>query len=519
MANSRTQNSFINAFFGIGAQVFTIILSFLARTIFIKSLSSEYLGINGLFANILTVLSLAELGLGNALVFNMYKPMKNNDTNKLQALMILYKKVYRIIALVVGFSGFVLSFYINYLIKNQPFIGENIQIIFLLYVFNSVISYLFAYKKSSFIVDQKSYIVNIYQQVFFILQLILQTFVLILTKNFYLYLFIQILCTFLNNVFVSCVANKRYPYIENHGNIYAILSKDEKAKIYSDVKALSISKIAGVVATGSDNIIISKLLGLSSVGLVSNYTLIFNSINGVIWNGLNGITASIGNFNVDATIDRRKSLFSQLFLCSFWLYGFTCICLLILINPFINLWLGINYVIPIKNIFPLILTIYIGGVNYPAFTYRTTLGYFHEVKYYHVLSAILNIFLSIILGKIYGLIGVFIATPISRLCTSEIADGYYISKLGLKKSPITYFIKYYLYFGIFIINYFVTRYVILLVRCGGILGFMYKTIACVFLSNLIFYAFFSKTQEFKLLIDRLKELLKLLKNNITKKGN
>lgn len=507
MDKSRNQKSFVNVSFGLLSQCFAIILNFVARTIFIKCLSAEYLGINGLFTNVLTVLSFVELGIGDAIVFSMYKPMKDKDIHKLHALMNLYKKMYRIIALVVGVLGLLLVFFIDLLIKERPGIHESLQVIFLLYILNTVISYLFAYKKSILLVDQKNYIISICQQAFFAIQLVLQTIVLLTTRNFYMYLVSQVLCTFLNNVVISGISNKFYTYIK--GNVNSDLSRKEKDRIYSDVKALSISKVAGVVANGTDNIIISKLFGLTSVGLVSNYTLIINAINGIIWSGLSGLTGSIGNFNVDAEIDRRKNVFNQLFLCSFWFYGFACICLLILLNPFIILWIGENYSISDVTIFALVLLIYVGGANYPAYAYRTTLGYFNEVKYYYVLSAVLNLILSIIFGRIFGLCGVFFATSISRLCTSEIADGYYIYKLGFKEKPIKYFIKYYLYFGILIVNYLITKCIVSLILIEGVLGFMLKTMVCVLLSNGIFYIVFSKTKVFLDLSERVKQL----KNN------
>ena len=503
--SNRTQKSVKNMTIGMLSQLFTLWLSFVSRTVFIKFLTAEYLGISGLFSNVLTVLSFAELGIGDAMTYAMYKPVKEDNRKLVNQLMVVYKKAYTGIAVVVGAIGLGLSFFLSFIIAEPPDNPESLQLIFWLYVVNNMASYILTYKKSILIAYQENYIVSEVQQIASLIQQIAQMIVLCFTKQYILYLIIQILCTILNNIIISVVVKKRYPWInEKDGEE---LPQEVSKEIFKNVKALSISKIAGVVSNGSDNIIISKFVGLSSVGVASNYTMIINSLNGILWNGLSSLTSSFGNFNVDSTIGQRRKLFNELFLCSYWLYGFMTIGIITLANSFVQLWVGSNYLVPQGVVLALVLITYISGVNFPVYTYQSTLGMFDKMKIPYVLFAVFNILLSILLGKNWGLFGVYIATSITRLCTSEVSSGYYVYRYGLKLSPLKYLKKYVIYFLILILNILVTNYAVSLVQIAGIIGFSIKVVTCTVVCNAIYFVCFFRTTEFRNLLIRAKGLL------------
>lgn len=503
--SNRTQKSVKNMTIGMLSQLFTLWLSFVSRTVFIKFLTAEYLGISGLFSNVLTVLSFAELGIGDAMTYAMYKPVKEDNRKLVNQLMVVYKKAYTGIAVVVGAIGLGLSFFLSFIIAEPPDIPESLQLIFWLYVVNNMASYILTYKKSILIAYQENYIVSEVQQIASLIQQIAQMIVLCFTKQYILYLIIQILCTILNNIIISVVVKKRYPWInEKDGEE---LPQEVSKEIFKNVKALSISKIAGVVSNGSDNIIISKFVGLSSVGVASNYTMIINSLNGILWNGLSSLTSSFGNFNVDSTIGQRRKLFNELFLCSYWLYGFMTIGIITLANSFVQLWVGSNYLVPQGVVLALVLITYISGDNFPVYTYQSTLGMFDKMKIPYVLFAVFNILLSILLGKNWGLFGVYIATSITRLCTSEVSSGYYVYRYGLKLSPLKYLKKYVIYFLILILNILVTNYAVSLVQIAGIIGFSIKVVTCTVVCNAIYFVCFFRTTEFRNLLIRAKGLL------------
>jgi len=502
--HGRAEKSIFNAFSSIISQIIIILLNFLTRTVFVHTLSVEYLGVNGLFAGLLTVLSFAELGIGEAMVFAMYRPMKEKNEEQLCRLMNFYKITYRCIASVIGILGVVLSFFINHLVKNKITIDINLQLIFLLYLSNTVVSYLMTYKKSILLVSQKRYIIVSYQLGFSILQLILQVIILKVYKDFVLFLLIQILCTFMGNYAITTGINKKFPFLIN-GNLS--LSKEDRLQILTNVQSLSITKIAGIVGNSTGTIIISKMIGIGVVGLLSNYTLIINGINGLLWALLNGITNSIGDFNVDSTIDRRRIVFDQLYLCSFWVFAVFGISIICLINPFIELWIGNAYILDKLVTFALVLSVFIGGLNYPAYSYRISLGIFKQVNIFYIAYAILNLVLSISWAQSIGLVGVFLATSVSRLCTAEIADGYYVYKTGLNRNPLRYFIRDIISIIAFILILLIVTKILSFIKVVGITGLILKTIVCVVFTNIIIFLIVFKSITFRCLVDRIKRLI------------
>lgn len=503
MEESRTKNSVNNFKFGALTQVLNTLINFAVRTVFIKMLGAEYLGVNGLFSNILTVLSFAELGIGNAIIYSMYKPVAEANNEKTKSLMKLYKETYIIIGLTVLGIGILIIPFLNFMIKNPPNISENLILIYLLFLINTSLSYFFTYKKSIISANQKEYIVNKYKLIFNIIKSILQIGFLIVTHNFIIYLIIQILCTFIENAFVSKKADKMYTYLKDE-NVQSI-DKKEKNKIFKNVKALVMYKFGSVILNGTDNIIISKILGVVSVGILSNYTLIVNAVTSVLGNALAGFTASVGNLNATADKKQKESVFYDIMFITTWIYGFCSIALLILLNSFIKIWIGNSYLLQYSSVIAIVLHFYINGVQFAGYTYRTTAGLFIKGKNTPIIAAILNIILSILLGYKIGLTGILLATSISRLLTTTWFDPYIIHKYEFKSSPIKFLRNYIIYFITVVINFGVC-YSITSFIGEGVVNFIIKSIIVVIVSNAIFIICFMRREEFKNILERVKIL-------------
>ena len=506
MAHDYTRKSAKNAIVGLVTQLLTNILGFVSRYVFIQCLSAEYLGINGLFANVLTLLSFAELGIGEALVYAMYKPMKEGDEEKLKSLLKFYKWAYRWIACIIIVVGLILSFYIDSFVAQKPDIPENFQFIFCLYLLNNVLSYLLAYKQSVLNVDQNKYIVSVIRQIVNVVQLCCQMFFLYLTHNYYVYLVWQIAGTFIINLVLSWYVDKHYQWASEKRNIKK-LDKAERNSIFKDVKALSISKVAGVVSNGADNIIIAKVISLTQVGLASNYSMVINALNGMLWGALSSITGSIGQFNVDSDIKKKRKIFDELYLCTFWAYSCLCICLMTMLTPLIEVWLGESYVMDQYVVIALVMIIYVSGLNFPFYSFRVTCGMFEEMKYNYVLFAILNVILSVALGKWLGLVGVYAATIASRLTAAEFKEGLIVYRRILKRSVLQYFSRYMSLLMLMILAYVLTNKVVASIAIGGWSGFFLKGIVCIILINLVYIAVFFRTREFRALLQKGKSLL------------
>lgn len=450
MENNRTENSIKNVKTGFILQLINKITSFVVRTIFISYLGVEYLGINGLFSNILTVLSFAELGIGTAIIYNMYKPIAEHDNDKVSSLMKLYKKAYISIGCIVFLLGLVLIPFFPYLINEKPAISENIIYIYVMFLLNTSLSYFYSYNKSIIIANQKQSIINNVDSTLYLIKCILSIVILIIFKNYILYLLIEILFTFSENIIVSNIAKKMYPQVLN-GKTDSI-TKDEKKNIFKNVKSLVIYKFGSVIMNGTDNILISSMINISFVGFCSNYTLIISSINSVLSSSLNGIVGSVGNLNAIATKEKKEEVFYELNFIYYILYSFCTISLIILLNPFINLWLGKDYILDFQIPLALSISFFIAGMREPGYIYRTTLGMFNKSRLTPYIAAISNIVLSILLCKKIGLAGIFYATCISQLISYSWIDPFLIYKYEFKKSSKIYFFKILKYILLFIIE-------------------------------------------------------------------
>jgi O-antigen/teichoic acid export membrane protein len=503
---TRTKNSIKNFSSGMFLQFLNKIMSFIVRTVFIYTLNSEYLGINGLFSNILSILSFAELGIGTAIIYNLYKPVSENDNEKIKSLMQLYKKCYNFIGVFIFIIGILAIPFFKYIINDVPNIEENIIIIYLLYLFNTSVSYFFTYKKSIISVYQKDRIINFINSFFNFLKSIFEIIVLLITHQFLLYLIVEIIFTICCNIFISVKSNKMFPFLKSKS--IAKLDKNEKKSIFKNVKSLTIYKLGMVILSGTDNIIISSIINVATVGLCSNYTLIIESIRNLIVSAFDSITSSIGNLNIESNSQKKEEVFYQLNLVSFWIYSFCAIAFIILLNPLIELWLGNYYVLPEIVSVSLAISFWVTGIRTPAYTYRITLGLFEKGNFTPFLASILNLFLSILLGKYIGLSGIFFATAFCQILTYSWIDPYLIWKYKFKTSLLNYFKVMVRYTTLFIFSLGLTYYISQLLNINKLINILLKGIIVIIIPNTIYLIYFIKDENFKLIVKRITNLVR-----------
>lgn len=495
MSESRLRSGARNAAVNVAAQGINMLLAFVARRLFIQFLSVEYLGLNSLFSNVLTMLSLAELGIGEAIGYALYRPIKEDDREKIHGLVAFYRKAYLVIAAVIALIGFVISFFLDYLYAERPAMPEDFRIIFLMFVANSVCSYLMGYKQTLLVAGQREYIGSVLHQVVYLVQSVAQIAVLALFRNYYAYIFLQICGTLGYNFLISGVVNRAYPFLS--GRFAPKLEKAETDRISRDVAALSVSKISGVVMNGTDSILISKIIGISTAGVASNYAMVINAANGILWKALVSIKPGLGNFNVDASLERKRELYDELYLLTYWVYCVVSVCLVVLLSPFVRLWLGGEYLVDQAVVFALVLSFYVGGVNYPTYAFRTTHGRFEEVKWAYVASGVLNILLSIIWGVRWGVFGIFLATAVARVCTSEVLEGRVLYEKILQRKLRWYFLRMAGGFAVFGAGCMAAQWSVSLIPEGGVISFILKGIICLAVSNGLLLALLGRTRAFK----------------------
>lgn len=503
MEKSRTSYVIKNAWIGILMQSLALILSFVSRTFFIKILGRDYLGVNGLFTDILTMLSIAELGVGEAIVFNLYKPLAVNDEKKIRILVKFYKRAYQIIGLTIFGVGLLIIPFMDSIITNKPNISENLILIYLLFLANTSISYFYIYKSTILRANQKNYIVSVYKELFHCLQLVVQIILLYLTHDYILYLIIQFGCTFLRNFTISHKASKMYPYLNNkeEGNI----TKEERKEIFEHIKGTFVYKIGSSIINGTDSIIISRYVGIASVGISSNYFLINTTVKKYLSQITTSFTASLGNSNaIENNEKREKILFQVMYLC-FIIYGYSSICLIILSNDLIKIWFGKEYLFSLSTVIIIVLNIFFNGLRYPSYAYRSTMGLFKYMKLIPLLAAVINVISSIILAKFIGINGVYLGTIVAIMTTYFIADPITIYKYQFHKKPTKYFLTFFKYIGLGIITFLVTYFLTKKIVVNSFLILFLKLIACSIISLFLMWLFTFKTDEYKRIIGVIKK--------------
>ncbi len=501
---SRTEYSARNTTVAMLARVIAILLGFCTRVVFTHTLSEEYVGINGLFTDILNVLALSELGIGTAITYALYKPIAEKDIEKQKSLMQIYRQFYRIVALIVLAAGLLVIPFMDLLIRNETQV-ENLTFLYLLYLANSVISYLLVYKRTLIEAYQLSYIGVLYQTVFLILQNAVQMLVLVTTQNFTLFLTILIACTLLNNLCISKKANRMYPFLKDKQ--VKPLMKEEKQGIYQNIRAMLMHKIGNVVVNNTDNLLLSSLVGIVSVGMYSNYYLVIGSVRQVLNQAFQGITASVGNLGVEESKERVQRIFEAAFFIGQWMFGFAAICLFELLTPFVELSFGSQYVFNGNITFVLCLNFYFTGMRQATLVFRDSLGLFWYDRYKSLAEALINLVVSIVLGVKFGVLGIFIGTLCSTLLTSLWVEPYMLYKHRLKVSVCGYFLRYGIYVAVTGIAWWITHMLCDRVTGSALELCVFRLLICAVVPNVLYLLVYAKSKELHFLLNKAKQML------------
>lgn len=506
---SRTKNSMMNIVISLGGQVILLFFSFLSRSVFINMLSEEYLGINGLFSSILNMLSLAELGVGTAITYSLYKPIAKNDERKIKSLMKFFKQTYIAIGSVVLILGLALTPFLEVFIKKMPDI-PNLKLFYVIYLLNTAVSYFYAYKRTLISANQKAYIATAYNQIFTIIRNVAQIMLLWTTRNFLFYLLAQIVCTVLENIAISRKADAMFPYIKE--NCSEKLDKETLGEIKRNTLATIFRKTSAVVVMGTDNLLISKFVGIAEVGVYSNYFMITNSLNVIINQVFGALTASVGNLGVLEDSERTREIFKSTFLMGFWISGFITICLYNLFNPFITLWIGREYLFSTEVVLVIVFNFYIIGMKSTANTFIEALGLYWYDRYKPIFESIINLVVSLIMVRYLGVAGVFIGTAISTITTCFWFEPYILYKYGFKSPVNEYFVRYIGYSLVMLAAGWVTWMLCGLVTGVQLFSFLIKMLICAIVPNVLFLIAFYNTKEFQFLLGKLPQKFRILKH-------
>ena len=481
---SRSFNSKRNVIVGLVLALLNTLIAFGVRVFFIRTLGVELLGVNSLLLEVISVMSLAELGFGMAIVYKLYRPIKENDYETIAKYMNLYRKTYNIIALVFLGIGLAMLPFVQFLVKDITIDVWYLRLVFGMFVIQTASSYLLSYKTSLLMADQKNFIVSLFT---FIVKAVcagLSIGLLILTQNwpdeqknivYIIYLGFQIIQAIGINICIAIYVDKKYPFLKMKGN----LTKEQKKETFKDVRNIFVKRLSGVVTSSTDNILISTIVSTVLVGLYSNYVMIFSVVRLIKREMTTGITGSIGNLSVSESVEKNIIVLRRLTFIYFVFGLIMCSGLMALASLFITMWLNGDYILPMDIVYLAIFVLFLEIVSEPLWQYLEVSGLFGIDKYIGILGSVVNLIVSIILGINIGIAGIFIGT----LCTQIIQIVLKTVLIFTKKyrvSSLAYFLdwlKVVLAYGVVVVvEIFVFKFIQI---DGGILEFIVKGFAAL----------------------------------------
>lgn len=502
METSRTDYVKKNIIYGYISTIISSGFSIITRTIFVYVLGAQYLGVSGLFSNVLGVLSFTELGIGSAIIFSLYKPIAENDNEKIKSLLALYKKAYRIIAFIVTLIGITIIPFLDYLVNSNIPMNE-IRIYYLIFLFNTVSSYFVTYKTSYVSALQKEYIVTNTTTIGTIATNTLQIILLAAGGNYLSYLLIAAIIGLLQKILTVLYLNIKFPILTEK-NIKQ-LDEATKNSIWKNVKALIIHKIGDVSVNQTDNIIISAFVNTTAVGLLSNYTTLNTLISTFTNRFFSSFTASFGNMLAKDSVEKQREIFDIYDLLGFWIYGFVLIAFITLSQPFITIWFGKKLLLDDFTMILYFISLYLAGITFIPYNFKVTAGRFAEDKWVAFVQAITNLVISIIAIKVIGMPGIFVGTIISRMIV-VIVRPHIVYKYVLKQSTLKYYIRLTIRtciaFAICFLMWQIKKFIFVE---NSIWRFIILCILTVIIPNLIFLLIFVRSEAFKGIIKKMRK--------------
>ncbi|MBJ7670816.1 lipopolysaccharide biosynthesis protein [Weissella confusa] len=439
---SRTKAVIVNSSFAVIAQFLNLFLSFIVRTLLIKLLGSEVNGLNGLFSNIVNILSFAELGIGSAISYSLYKPLAEGDRVQVAAIMALFKRVYNGVAAFIALVGILLSFFVQVFIHGSTGSVGNVQVAFLLFIANVVFSYMMSYKRTLLIANQQGYVDSLNRMIFTFGSQTLQIIGLLILPDYYIFLIIQALSTIVSNLPIIGRVNREFPYLSEMKN--NSVKSETVLYLKKNVAGMLSFKVGNIVIVGTDNIILSSFLGLHAVGMYANYTLIITGLVSLLNSVVNAITSSIGNLANGGNPVKERQVFLQFNMVNALLSFAVALGLIILFPFFISAWLGKYFVL--SNFITLIIVInfFVGQLRNGLINYLNAYGLYWQQRYKSVIEATMNLVVSLILVMFtpLGIAGVLLGTLSSYLLVDFIWEPRIVVKHAIKLNIIAFYIYY-----------------------------------------------------------------------------
>ena len=501
----RTDNSIKNSITSFISYFIAIIITFISQKIFIHILGIEYLGLNSVFKNLFSILNILDFGMGSVTLFYFYKYIHDNKNNEINSLLKYTKKFYYFVMLFILVVGILITPFLKYIVDVK--VTNEIYIIYYLFLISSIVSYLFEYKCSLIIASQKKYILTLIHIFYVILTNIVQIIILLITKNYYLYIITNIIFVLIERFIILKYINKKYNYLNKNDN--KELDKNIKKDLFNRMKAYTLDRVATLLVYNTDTILLSIFYGLKKVGIYTNYLFIINGVDALFNGIISSLTPSVGNMLVENDCDKNYDIFKKIKFLTLLISIFTTSMIISLSQDFITIWVGKKYLFSIDILIVLSILFYVNFMKYSYKVFKHGAGIWIEDKFVPVFVALLNIIFSIIFIKLFGLIGVFIGTIFSSIPLYFYDFPKFIYKKLFNKKYINYYKQ-------LIIDILISGLIILVIYYllsfisfdNKIITLLVKTISGCTLNIIIFTLLFRNKYEYKYFITLIKEKLK-----------
>ena len=492
---SRLNITLINTVIGIASQIVLAILNLVLRRVFVNTIGLDYLGLNGLFGNVLSLLALTESGVGIALSYSLYQPIKDNDTKQIAVLLAFFKRLYTGIALIVLCLGIGVSFFMGYLVNDSSFSIPTLTFYFYMFLIQNIGTYFWAYKISYLNANQQNYIVSLIQMLIQCLVLILKIFCLYVFGSFVAYLVLNISYSILSNLCIAIYVDRKHPELLGYQDCK--IGPNEKKMIWKNIKGLFFHKVGAFVVFGTDNIIISTFINLRSVGIYSNYAYVLTLFNTFASQLFNAIIPSMGNYIADKDENDIYNMYKNIQLLCFCIFGGGTTILLNAMQPFIQLWLGNDCMMTHSCLLLFLLNFYLNGMRNPIQIIKNSGGQFYDDRISPIIESTVNIVASVVLTKMIGLSGVFLGTILSGLAAPFWISPKIVFKNVFHKQVTTYFVDMGKFLGILLLACASSMYLSQIVMSDVLLlRFLTNILMSSFIFMLLLVVFFRKTSEF-----------------------
>lgn len=493
MEKSRTKNTTRNIGAGLLYQIVAIVLPFINRTAILWTLGAEFTGLAGLFSSILNVLNMAELGFNTAIVYSLYKPMADKDHKRICEIVSLFRKIYTIVGTVVLAGGLVVMPFLPHLINGSYPDTINLYLVYFLYLVNTAISYyLFAYKECLLIADQRQDVAKNIRTGVNVARYLAQLLVLVITKSFYLYLVVAIIGTIITNILIHVSTRKRYPFYKQIS--YKV---EMPAEMRKQVEGLTINKICDTFRNSFDSLIISSMIGLTATAIYGNYYYIYSAVYGAMMVISNAMSASVGNSivkNSEEVNYKHLLTFSQIFA---GIVGFCTVAMACLYQPFMKIWAGEDLLLPTFDMLLFCVYFYVINANNIRNQYISGTGMWWKLKWSYIIEAVANLALNFILGKIWGITGVILATIITITVFNYFQRNWILFKNYFKKESIAEFYRQQFYYLILTASGLAISFVICeYLPFDGALNIIVRIVVCLIVPNIIYFVGIRFTKQY-----------------------